>query len=152
MWNNEQEIKIVSIALSKEKGIRKTCVNEAEILENFGLKGDAHGGTWHRQISFLSAEKINQAKENGLDVSFGDFAENIATIGVDWKLVPVGTVVELGDSVKVEITQIGKKCHNKCEIYHQTGDCIMPREGVFGRVIHGGKITCGDMIKLENVL
>jgi len=141
-------IKIVSIAISKKKGTRKTQVNEACLLTNHGIKDDAHAGKWHRQVSFLSSENINKEREKGLDVSFGDFAENIATSGVDWKKIPVGTKVLLGKSALVEITQIGKKCHDKCEIYHQTGNCIMPKEGVFGRVIEEGTIRCGDNIKI----
>ncbi len=141
-------MKIVSIAISKKKGIRKVQVDEANILENHGLEGDAHAGDWHRQVSFLSSENIEKARNQGLDVTFGDFAENIATVGVDWKTIPVGTRVELGESALVEITQIGKECHNKCAIYYQAGDCIMPKEGVFAKVIRGGHITCGDKVFL----
>lgn len=143
-------IKIVSIAISKTKGTRKTSVAKGYLLKNHGLKDDAHAGKWHRQISFLSSENIDQEREKGLDVTFGDYAENIATSGIDWKKIPVGTKVLLGKSAVVEITQIGKKCHNKCEIYHQAGNCIMPKEGVFGRVIEEGKILCGDDIKIMN--
>jgi MOSC domain-containing protein YiiM len=141
-------MKIVSIAISKKKGIRKVQVDEANILENHGLEGDAHAGDWHRQVSFLSSENIEKARSDGLDVTFGDFAENIATVGVDWKTIPVGTKVELGESALVEITQIGKECHNKCAIYYQAGDCIMPKEGVFAKVIRGGHISCGDKVCL----
>jgi MOSC domain-containing protein YiiM len=139
-------IKIVSICTSKEKGTRKTSVDEGYLLENHGLKGDAHAGQWHRQVSFLSSENIYKEQEKGLDVTFGDFAENIATSGIDWKNVPVGTQIRLGESAVVEITQIGKKCHNKCDIFYQAGDCIMPKEGVFGRVLEEGTIRCGDDI------
>ncbi len=141
-------IKIVSIAISENKGERKARIDEVELIKEHGVKGDAHAGPWHRQVSFLSAENIEEAHSKGLDVTFGDFAENIATLGVDWKTVPVGTQVKIGPSATVEITQIGKKCHSKCAIYYQAGDCIMPREGVFGRVIEGGKIKCGDLVEL----
>ena len=141
-------MKIVSIALSKKKGTRKTVVKEANILRNHGLEGDAHAGPWHRQVSFLAEESIQKAKEQGLDVTFGDFAENIATSGVDWLSIPVGTKVKLGDSVLVEITQIGKECHNKCAIYYQAGDCIMPKEGIFTRVLEGGIIRPDDEISI----
>ena len=141
-------IKIVSICTSKEKGTRKTSVDKSYLLKNHGLKGDAHAGKWHRQVSFLSSENIYKEQEKGLDVTFGDFAENIATSGVDWKKVPIGTKILLGKAAVVEITQIGKKCHNKCEIYHQAGNCIMPKEGVFGRVIEEGTILCGDDIQI----
>ncbi|NNK84750.1 MAG: MOSC domain-containing protein, partial [Desulfobacterales bacterium] len=106
-------------------------------------------GPWHRQVSFLSSESIDSARESGLDVAFGDFAENIATKGIEWKTIPIGTRVRLGDYVEVEITQIGKECHNKCAIYYQAGDCIMPKEGIFARVLTGGKIRCGDTVSIE---
>ncbi len=110
-------MEIVSIALSKKKGTRKVVVERANILPDHGLEGDAHAGPWHRQVSFLAAESIDGAREKGLDVAFGDFAENIATTGVDWPSLPVGSRVKLGDSVEVEISQIGKECHKKCAIY-----------------------------------
>lgn len=141
-------MKIVSIAVSRKKGTRKQLVDSATVIENHGLEGDAHAGDWHRQVSFLAAESIAAAKADGLAVSFGDFAENIATEGIDWKALPVGTRVRLGATVVVEITQIGKTCHKPCAIFYQAGDCIMPREGVFGRVLAGGEIRCGDPVSL----
>ena len=141
-------MKIVSIAISKKKGTRKTPVQEAFISKDHGLEGDAHAGNWHRQVSFLSSESIASVKDQGLDVTFGDFAENIASVGVDWKALPLGTRVKLGDAVIVEITQIGKECHNKCAIYYQAGDCIMPREGVFAKVLEEGTIRRGDHIQI----
>ena len=143
------KMKIVSLAVSKKKGTRKGIVDEVLVIQDHGIEGDAHAGPWHRQVSFLSAESIEKTRDSGLDVTFGDFAENIATSGIDWKEIPVGTRVSLGDSVLVEITQIGKECHNKCAIYYLAGDCIMPKEGVFARVLKGGKIRCGDMIRIE---
>ncbi len=139
-------MKIDSIAVSKKKGTRKVQVEEASLIQDHGLKGDAHAGPWHRQVSFLAAESIELARERGLDVTFGDFAENIATSGIDWPKVPVGTRLQVGDSALVEVTQIGKECHNKCAIYYMAGDCIMPREGIFARVLQGGEIHCGDSI------
>lgn len=141
-------MKIVSIAVSRKKGTRKQLVDRARVLENHGLEGDAHAGPWHRQVSFLASESIQGAREKGLAVDFGDFAENVATEGVDWKQLPVGTRVRLGTTVVVEISQIGKTCHKPCAIYYQAGDCIMPREGVFARVVQGGEIICGDPIEL----
>jgi MOSC domain-containing protein YiiM len=141
-------LKIVSIAVSKKKGTRKTPVDEIFISKDHGLEGDAHAGKWHRQVSFLSSESIEAAREQGLDVTFGDFAENIATTGIDWKTIPVGTRIKLGSTVLVEITQIGKECHNRCAIYYKAGDCIMPREGVFARVLEEGNIRCGDEIQI----
>ncbi|MCD4717971.1 MAG: MOSC domain-containing protein [Desulfobacterales bacterium] len=139
-------MKIVSIAISKKKGTRKARVDQASLIQDHGLEGDAHAGPWHRQVSFLASESIEKAKKNGLDVTFGDFAENIATSGINWLKIPLGTLVHLGESAIVEITQIGKECHNKCAIYYMAGDCIMPREGIFGMVLKGGRIKRGDMI------
>ncbi len=141
-------MKIVSIAISKKKGTRKTPVDEIFISKDHGLEGDAHAGKWHRQVSLLASESIEDARRQGLDVTFGDFAENIATSGIDWKAIPIGTRVKLGSTVLVEITQIGKECHNKCAIYYKAGDCIMPREGVFARVLEEGKIRRGDEIRI----
>jgi MOSC domain-containing protein YiiM len=139
---------IVSIAISKKKGTRKAKVDKASLVRDHGLEGDAHAGPWHRQVSFLASESIERAKKKGLDVTFGDFAENIATSGINWPKIPVGTLVHLGESAIVEITQIGKECHNKCAIYYMAGDCIMPREGIFGRVLKGGKIQRGDRVRI----
>ena len=141
-------MKIVSISTSKNKGTRKTPVDEAFISKDHGLEGDAHAGKWHRQVSFLSSESIEEARRQGLEVTFGDFAENIATAGIDWKTIPIGTRIRLGETVVVEITQIGKECHNKCAIYYKAGDCIMPREGVFARVLEEGTIRRGDDIQI----
>lgn len=141
-------MKIVSIAVSKKKGTPKTPVEEAYLFKEHGLEGDAHAGNWHRQVSLLSSESIDQANLQGLNVGFGDFAENIATVGVDWKTLPIGTRVRLGAQVLLEITQIGKECHNRCAIYYKAGDCIMPREGVFARVLEEGPIRCGDPIEI----
>jgi MOSC domain-containing protein YiiM len=126
----QMKMEIVSIATSKKKGTQKITVDEAFLKKEHGLEGDAHAGTWH-------------------EVTFGDFAENIATTGVDWKNIPVGSRVRLGQHALVEITQIGKECHNRCAIYYKAGDCIMPREGVFARVLEEGKIRCGDSISIE---
>lgn len=145
----QKNMKIVSIATSKKKGTRKIAVDEAFLKKEHGLEGDAHAGTWHRQVSFLASEEIDKAREKGLEVTFGDFAENIATTGVDWKNIPVGSRIRLGQNVLVEITQIGKECHNRCAIYYKAGDCIMPREGVFARVLEEGIIRCGDPISIE---
>jgi MOSC domain-containing protein YiiM len=142
-------MKIVSIATSRKKGTQKVTVDEAFLIKEHGLEGDAHAGTWHRQVSFLASEEIDKAREKGLEVTFGDFAENISTTGVDWKNIPVGSRIRLGQNALVEITQIGKECHKRCAIYYKAGDCIMPREGVFGRVLEEGKIRCGDPIRIE---
>jgi MOSC domain-containing protein YiiM len=141
-------MKIVSIAVSRKKGTPKTPVDEAFIAKDHGLEGDAHAGPWHRQVSLLAAESIEAARAQGLEVGFGDFAENIATFGVDWKTLPVGTRARLGAEVVLEITQIGKECHTRCAIFYKAGDCIMPREGVFARVIHEGTVRRGDPVEI----
>ncbi|MBW1864229.1 MAG: MOSC domain-containing protein [Deltaproteobacteria bacterium] len=141
-------MKIISIATSRKKGTRKAGVDSAVIVRDHGIEGDAHAGPWHRQISLLAGESIEKARRTGLDVTFGDFAENIATSGIDLPNLPVGTCIKLGSTVILEISQIGKECHKKCAIYYQAGDCIMPREGVFARVIEGGTIHCKDEIKI----
>jgi MOSC domain-containing protein YiiM len=141
-------MKIVSLAVSKKKGTPKTPVKEIFLKKDHGVEGDAHAGPWHRQVSFLATEQIKAAWSSGLDVDFGSFAENIATIGVDWVTLPVGTRVRLGETAEVEITQIGKECHNKCAIFYKAGDCIMPRQGVFGRVLNEGLVRPGDSIEI----
>ncbi len=141
-------MQIVSIAVSQKKGTRKTGVEKAHLIVEHGIDGDAHAGDWHRQVSFLAKESIAKMQAKGLDVTFGDFAENIATTGVDWVAMPVGTQVRLGEEAVLEITQIGKECHNKCAIYYQAGDCVMPKEGVFGKVITAGDIYVGDSVKV----
>jgi MOSC domain-containing protein YiiM len=141
-------MKIESIAVSRHKGTRKQVVLSVELKKDFGIEGDAHAGPWHRQVSFLAAESIEAARAKGLSVTFGDFAENFATRGVDWTVVPVGTRLALGARAVVEITQIGKECHKKCAIYYQAGDCIMPREGVFARVVTAGTVRAGDPVRV----
>ena len=142
-------MKIISIAISKKKGTRKQIVDEALLIADHGIKGDAHAGSWHRQVSFLAGESIEHARRQGMDVTFGDFAENIATSGIDWVSIPVGAQIKLGNAARVEVTQIGKECHKKCAIYYQAGDCIMPREGIFARVINGGLIRAGDALSVD---
>ena len=141
-------MKIVSIAVSKKKGTIKQCVDQAKLLENHGIQGDAHAGDWHRQLSFLAAESIDAVSTKEFVLKFGDFAENIATTGIDWKSQKIGQKFRMGDTALVEITQIGKECHKKCAIFYRTGDCIMPKEGVFAKILTGGTICVGDEIKL----
>ena len=143
-------MKIVSIAISRKKGTIKKCIDQAELIENHGIKGDAHAGDWHRQLSFLAAESIEKAGTSDFELTFGDFAENIATIGIDWKTMKVGQRVKLGTNALIEITQIGKECHKKCAIYYRTGDCIMPKEGVFAKVLKGSLIKVSDSIELAD--
>ena len=139
---------ILAVCTSDRKGIRKTNVRQAVFLENFGIQGDAHAGSWHRQISLISADKIEEFRGRGANVTYGAFGENLVVEGIDFRSLPVGTLLRCRD-VLLEITQIGKDCHTHCAIYHQTGDCIMPREGVFARVLEGGTIQVGDRMVIE---
>jgi len=143
-------MKIVSIAISKKRGTTKKCIEQAELIENYGIKDDAHAGDWHRQLSFLASESIENASSEAFKLNFGDFAENISTTGIDWKNQPIGQAFKLGDDALVQITQIGKECHKKCAIYYRTGDCIMPKEGVFAKILKGGTIKIGDRIERVN--
>ena len=139
---------IVAVSVSQRKGIKKSNLTECKLLEDEGLDGDAHAGDWHRQVSLLAMESIDKIRGKGLDVSPGDFAENITTSGLKiWEL-PMGTRLAIGSEALLEITQIGKECHDRCAIYHQVGDCVMPREGVFTRVLRGGTIRPGDEIRI----
>lgn len=141
---------IIAVCISADKGQRKTPMAEVVLKENHGIVGDAHAGDWHRQVSLLATESIAKMRAMGLDVDSGDFAENITTIGLDLVSLPIGSRLALGDAV-VEITQIGKECHNRCAIYYQAGDCVMPKEGIFARVITGGTISAGMSItRLES--
>jgi len=136
---------VVAVCISLNKGERKTPVESVELREEHGIVGDAHAGDWHRQVSLLAQESIEKMRRLGLDVDSGDFAENITTRGIDLPSLPVGTRLTVGD-VLVEVTQIGKECHTRCAIFHQAGDCVMPKEGIFARVLVGGLIRPGDRI------
>ena len=146
MKTDRQEI--VAVCISKAKGERKTAVGQGELLQGFGLVGDAHGGDWHRQISLLADESIEKMRAAGLDVGAGDFAENLTTRGIHLYSLPLGTRLRVGASALLEITQIGKVCHDRCAIYHQAGDCVMPREGVFAIVLEGGPVRAGDALEI----
>lgn len=140
---------VKGICISEKKGTQKHEVPQALLIEEWGLENDAHAGKWHRQVSLLSYEKIEEFRARGAQVEFGAFGENLIVDGYDFKNLPVGTRFQCGD-VLLEMTQIGKKCHSHCEIYKVMGDCIMPREGVFARVLKGGTIHVGDeIIKLQ---
>ena len=141
--------KITAISISDRKGIRKKNIQSVRLIPDFGLEGDAHGGKWHRQVSFLAQESITTMRDKGLDVVAGNFAENITTAGLDLTSLTVGTHLTIGDSELV-ISQLGKICHTRCAIYHQAGDCVMPREGIFGVVLEGGTIRVGDTIEVQN--
>lgn len=138
--------KIIAICTSAKKGTQKNEVPGAVLKEDWGIEGDAHAGKWHRQVSLLALEKIEEFRERGAEVDYGAFGENLIVKGFDLRNIPVGTRFEIGDAV-LELTQIGKECHSHCAIYKAMGDCIMPREGVFTKVIRGGEIHPGDEIK-----
>lgn len=136
---------IKAVCISPEKGTVKTNVGRAEIIENYGLRDDAHAGTWHRQVSLLQWEQSEAFKAQGAPITAGSFGENLLVSGIDFKALPVGTRLRCG-AVVLEITQIGKECHKGCAIRDIVGDCIMPREGVFARVLSGGAVAVGDRL------
>jgi len=139
---------IKAISVSKTKGTKKTNVTGAQLNADSGIAGDAHAGKWHRQVSLLAIESIDKMIEMGANVSPGDFAENVTTENINLQNMEIGTRLKLGQSAELEITQFGKECHTRCEIYDQVGDCIMPREGVFAKVIKPGQINTGDAIEV----
>ena len=138
---------VLAVCTSAVKGVQKKNVQAAEFIVNHGIQGDAHAGSWHRQVSLLSADKIEAFRARGAEVEYGAFGENLVVQGFDFRALPVGTLLRCGD-VLLEMTQIGKECHSHCAIFHQVGDCIMPREGVFARVLEGGTIRTGDTMEL----
>jgi len=140
--------RIKAISVSKQKGMQKVNVPEAELRAGHGIVGDAHAGDWDRQISLLEIECIEIMAAKGAKVFPGAFAENITTEGIDLTTLKLGEKLRLGPDVEIKITQFGKKCHGRCKIYEQIGDCIMPREGVFARVSRGGLITVGNVIEV----
>ncbi len=140
--------RIKAISVSQEKGTQKTNVPRAELKADFGIIGDAHSGNWHRQVSLLALESIDKMIAKGAKVAPGNFAENITTEGVDLCALEIGSILKLGGDVELEITQFGKKCHSNCEIFEQIGDCIMPREGIFAKVVKAGVINTGDQIEV----
>ncbi|MBE0597615.1 MAG: MOSC domain-containing protein [Desulfuromonadales bacterium] len=139
---------IIAVCTSPEKGGRKTDVRQGLLVENFGLEGDGHGGDWHRQVSLLATESIDKMRAAGLDVGPGDFAENLTTAGLDLCALPIGTVLRVGETASLEITQIGKICHERCAIFYQAGDCVMPKEGIFAVVRQGGRVAVGDPVEV----
>lgn len=142
---------IVAVCISEKKGVPKEEKGCGYLQASFGLKDDAHGGDWHRQVSLLAQESIDKMKEKGLTLSPGAFAENLITKGLDLVSLPIGTQLLVGDTALLEVTQIGKECHTRCAIYEMTGDCIMPREGIFARVLCSGPVSAGDVIGIKNV-
>lgn len=139
---------VVSVCISEKKGTKKHPVAEISLRPHHGIVGDAHAGDWHRQVSLLANESVDRMRKEGLTLAAGDFAENILTEGLTLRTLPVGTVLRAGE-VRLEVTQIGKECHNDCEIRRMTGMCVMPTDGIFAVVLNGGVIRPGDQIEVE---
>ncbi len=138
--------RVEAVCISENKGERKKPVESVTLRENHGIVGDGHAGDWHRQISLLATESIDKMRALGLDVTAGDFAENITTSGIDLVSLPIGSRLQVGETL-LEVTQIGKECHTRCAIFYQAGDCVMPKEGIFAKVITGGVIRSGDGVE-----
>ena len=141
--------RVLAVCISAYKGEKKTNMGKGVLVEDHGISGDAHSGSWHRQISLLSLDSINKMQQIGADVRFGDFAENLTIEGIELFALPIGTVLKLGKEVELAVTQIGKECHQGCVIRQQVGDCVMPSEGIFARVIKGGLVKVGDSIEVD---
>lgn len=139
--------KIIAVCISEKKGTQKRNIQAAKLITDFGIENDAHAGKWHRQVSLLSFEKISDFKAKGADITDGAFGENLIVEGFDLSKLPIGTRFKCNDVI-LELTQVGKECHSHCQIYKIMGDCIMPREGVFTKVIRGGRISAGDTIDI----
>ena len=139
---------VLSVNISEKKGTKKKNIGTCKLVKGWGIAEDGHAGNWHRQLSLLSKKSIEKIREKGLAVNYGDFAENLSIEGIDLYLLPVGTELAIGKKVIIRMTQIGKECHERCNIYYQVGDCVMPREGVFAEVLEEGEVTVGDAIKV----
>ena len=143
----ERTGKVVAVCTSAERGMQKSAVERAELIEGLGIKDDAHAGRGHRQVSLLSTDSIEQIRSRGIDTFPGIFGENLVVDGLELMSLPVRTVLSVGEAL-IEITQIGKECHSRCAIYDQAGDCVMPREGVFAKVLDGGFVSPGDSVEV----
>lgn len=142
-----QKGKVEAVCISDKKGVPKHNVGSGELRVDWGIEGDAHAGDWHRQVSLLAQESIDKMRAKGLNVHAGSFAENITTSGIELYTLPVGTRMRLGSAL-VEVTQIGKVCHDRCAIYYAAGDCVMPREGIFVKVLQPGSVRTGDTLEV----
>ena len=138
--------KVIAVCTSPAKGTQKTNVGTANFIADWGIENDAHAGHWHRQVSLLSFDKIEAFRARGAQVADGAFGENLVVAGIDFRALPLGARFGCNDVV-LELTQIGKECHSGCEVFKQTGECIMPKKGIFTKVIKGGKVKTGDTIK-----
>jgi MOSC domain-containing protein YiiM len=140
--------RVLSVNISDKKGEKKHNVDHCLLMVQLGLEGDAHAGFQHRQVSLLAEDSVQKIRDKGLDVQFGDFAENLTISGIELFTLPIGTKLKVGKDVLLEMTQIGKVCHERCNIFHQVGDCVMPREGVFAAVLTGGEVRVGDEVEV----
>jgi MOSC domain-containing protein YiiM len=138
---------VVALSISSEKGVPKTNVASVRLIEDWGIENDAHAGAWPRQVSFLAIESVRKIRDKGMEVQPGAFAENVTTEFLNVPALKLGERLRVG-SAELEVTQIGKECHTRCAIYYQTGDCVMPREGVFARVLRGGVVSVGDAVEV----
>jgi MOSC domain-containing protein YiiM len=143
---NDMSAKVIAVSVSAEKGMQKSNVPDVSLVADWGIDGDAHAGPWHRQVSLLATESIDKIRAKGVDVGPGAFAENITTSGIDIWSSHIGDHLHIGDTV-LEVTQIGKECHHGCAIREAAGDCVMPREGIFARVINGGSVAPGSAVR-----
>ncbi|MEE9487363.1 MAG: MOSC domain-containing protein [Candidatus Brocadiales bacterium] len=149
MMRGQRKIgRVVAVCISEKKGTQKEDVRKVTLVKDSGIQGDAHAGPGHRQVSLLALESANVMKDKGLDIDAGDFGENIVTEGLDLKHIIPGTRLRVGKEALLEITQIGKECHDRCAIYYKAGDCIMPKEGIFGTVQAGGVVRIGDEVEI----
>ncbi|MBI4386966.1 MAG: MOSC domain-containing protein [Elusimicrobia bacterium] len=139
--------KVLAVCVSARKGIRKQNVGQASFKTDFGIEKDAHAGNWHRQVSLLAWESIEKMRAKGLAVNVGSFAENVTTQGIDLPSLPIGRRLRVGPEVVLQITQLGKECHTRCAIYYLAGDCVMPKEGIFARVLRDGVVKTGDAVE-----
>ena len=146
--SSDMEGRILAVSISDNKGEKKRNIESARLITDHGMEGDAHAGDWHRQVSLLAIESIEKIRAKGIDVDPGEFAENLTTEGIRVWEIPVGGRIRIGASVLAEVTQIGKECHNRCAIFQQVGDCVMPREGIFVKILEDGEVRPGDMIKV----
>lgn len=142
--------KVIAVCISEKRGTQKKNVRTARFIENWGIENDAHAGDWHRQVSLLSHDKVEAFRARGAEVDDGAFGENLVVEGIDFRNLPVGTILDC-NGVVLEMTQIGKECHSHCQIYQKMGECIMPTEGVFAKVLIGGQISVGDCLEIRRV-
>ncbi|HID21680.1 MAG TPA: MOSC domain-containing protein [Planctomycetaceae bacterium] len=140
--------RLLAVCISDRRGVQKRNVGRGKLVVGHGIEGDAHAGDWHRQVSLLAQESADWMRERGADIAPGAFGENLLTEGIDLKSLPIGTIINVGNSVRLRVTQIGKECHDRCAIYKLVGDCVMPREGIFAEVLQGGEVAVGDSVEV----